>query len=361
MKRVLLGVLVVSALAGCSTPLERRQASGSYDYTTQPEPVPMKVPKQLKEPAISSEYQLPGPTTGSQAMGARVDVRPPLQVLPLAPGTRLQEGADSVTVLIENQFEDINLKQEMLENLTKFLAHKSIPVTDTDNSAGVLKTDWIETVEEFGGSIWGKDEYRLRQRYQFNIEVKDNGRTGALTIELTDHEELIDEQDQDVVLTDSDKRRYSIDMLNNAISYMNFQRKQERKIRQIQDSEGMELSLGKDADGNAAFTANAEFERVWSRLDKVLPVLGFTVKDLDKSQGTYYVDYDPNQGFWASLWGDNDLLALKSGAYRIKLSEEGGVSALSFQDADGQPLDDELVTSLYEQFAQYMKKNARSL
>ncbi|TKB48265.1 outer membrane protein assembly factor BamC [Ferrimonas sediminicola] len=361
MKRVLLGVMVVSALAGCTTPLERRQAEGSYNYLEQPEPVPLNVPEGLSSPKISSEYLIPAPVSGPRILGERVDVRSPLQVLPLGEGVRLQEGVDSVTVLVENQRDDIDLKAQLFSTLTEFLQHKKIGLASRDEGQGQLDTAWIEVTEEFGGSLWSRDEYKLRQRYRFDVEVRDNGHTGSLTIELLDHEEFIDQRDQDVVLTDSDKRRYTIDMLNNAISYMNFKQTQQNKLDDLERAEGMELALATDADGNTTFETQAGFERVWSRLDRVLPVLGFTVKDLDKSQGTYYVDYDPNQGFWANLWGNNDLLALKSGAYRVKLTEGGLGTQILLQDADGVALDAELMSALYQQFSDYMKRNARSL
>ncbi|WP_028108821.1 outer membrane protein assembly factor BamC [Ferrimonas futtsuensis] len=361
MKRVLLGVLVVSALAGCSTPLERRQAEGNYNYLEQPEPVPLVVPEGLNPPKVSSEFVIPASATGDKILGDRVDVRSPLQVLPLGEGVRLQEGADSVTVLIENQRDEVNLKDQIMANLTEFLDHKKIGIDSRDDVQGKVDTDWIEVVEELGGSWWSKEQYKLRQRYGFEVQVRDNGHTGSLTIELLDHEEFVDQQDQDIALTDSDKRRYTIDMLNNAISYMNFKQTQQNKLRDLERAEGMALSLATDADGNTAFETEAGFERVWNRLDRVLPVLGFTVKDLDKSQGTYYVDYDPNEGFWANLWGNNDILALASGAYRVKLTEVELGTQILLQDADGVALDSELMTSLYEQFSDYMQRNVRSL
>lgn len=357
MKRLFLGVAIASVLAGCTTPLERRQASGEFDYIEQPEPVELKVPADLTPPSVSEEFAIPAKAESAQALGQRIDVRPPLQVLPLGESIRLQEGTDSITVLIEDQAGDRNLKQELMTNLKEFIEHKKIGVESIDEVNGEIVTQWVETVEKFGGSWWGKDEYRMRQKYKFDVAVKDNGRTGSLSIELLGHEEFIEDVDQDINLTDSDKRRYAIDMLNSSISYMNFKRQQEAKIAQVKDASGLSITLGKDANGNVTYDTPADFERVWSRMEKLLPVIGFTVKDLDKSQGTYYVDYDPNDGFWASLWGDNDLLALKSGAYQVSVQPADNATQISFKDAEGQPLDNEVVTQLFNQFSEYMSKS----
>ncbi|MBY6186614.1 outer membrane protein assembly factor BamC [Marinobacter hydrocarbonoclasticus] len=351
----------VLVLVGCSTPLERRQASGGFEYLEQPEPTPLVVPQGLDAPRASTEFNIPtlGEQVDREVLGPRLDVRPPLQVLPLAPGTRLQDGVDSVTVLVESNQDDIDLANEIHETLLKFLGDRAIGVAQDTN--GVIVTDWIEN-EEVIGKSWFRDKvYQIRQRYEFDTVVKDHGRSGSITIELVDHEEGLDGIDESIVLTDADRRRYAIDMLNSAISYMSFERKQRQATQELLNGRGISTELGLDLDENTAFIADANFDQVWSRMGKVLPLLGFEVRDLDQQLATYFVDYEPDGGFWASLWGDNDELPLEEGPYQIRLERMGQRTAITFLDNEAQPLPGETITEMYNRFSELMRKEAKDL
>ncbi|MBY5921054.1 outer membrane protein assembly factor BamC [Ferrimonas balearica] len=351
----------VLILVGCATPLERRQASGGFDYLEQPAPTPLVVPAGLDAPRVSREFDVPplGSSVDRDVVGPRLDVRPPLQVLPLAPGTRLQDSVDSVTVLVESNQDDLDLAHEIHETLLKFLSDQSIGVATDSN--GVIVTDWIEN-EEVIGKSWFRDKvYQIRQRYEFDTVVKDHGRSGSITIELVDHEEGLDGIDDSIVLTDADRRRYAIDMLNNAIAYMNFERKQRQATQELLNGRGIKTVLGFDSDENTAFIAEASFDQVWRRMDHVLPLLGFEVRDLDQQLATYFVDFESDSGFWASLWGDNDALPLEEGPYQIRLEPMGERTAITVLDNEAKPLPTETVTQMYNRFADLLKKEMREL
>ncbi|SHH24711.1 outer membrane protein assembly factor BamC [Ferrimonas marina] len=360
MKRSIVAVAVL-AMVGCSTPLERRQASGGFDYLEEKPGVPLVIPETLEQPRFSNEFALPdlGERADADVVGPRLDVRPPLQVLPLAPGTRLQDGVDSVTVLIESNDDDLNLASEIDEALVGFLNEKGVNLAQ--HQGGTITTDWIENQEVIGKKWWREQVYEIRQRYQFDTQVKDHGRTGSITIELVDHEEGLDGIDDSIVLTDADRRRYAIDMLNSAISYMNFERGQRQMLRDLEDGRGFNTELGFDRDENAAFLAEADFDTVWGRMSKVLPALGFEVRDLDKGLATYFVEYDSDLGFWSKLWGDNDQLPLDEGSYQILLDSIGERTSITLMDNNGDPLDNETVTGLYNRFAELLQKELRDL
>ncbi|MBY5990963.1 outer membrane protein assembly factor BamC [Ferrimonas balearica] len=364
MKRNLLAIAVmapVMVLVGCSTPLERRQASGGFEYLEQPTPTELVVPAGLEAPRVSREFDIPqlGGEVDRDVIGARLDVRPPLQVLPLAPGTRLQDGVDSITVLVESNEDDLDLAREINDTLVKFLDAQSITVANNDGA--VIVTDWIEDKEVIGKS-WFRDKvYQIRQRYEFDTAVKDHGRSGAITIELVDHEEGLDGIDESIVLTDADRRRYAIDMLNNAIAFMNHERMQRQAAQELVSGRGIKTELGFDADENTAFVAEADFIQVWRRMDKVLPLLGFEVRDLDQQLGTYFVDYDPDLGFWAKLWGDNDVLPLEEGPYQVRVEGMGERTAITVMDNEAKPLPTETVTQMYNRFAELLQKESREL
>ncbi|GAA4880241.1 outer membrane protein assembly factor BamC [Ferrimonas pelagia] len=360
MKRSLVALTVV-ALAGCTTPLERRQASGGFDYLNEAAGIDLVVPAHLKTPRYSTEFEIPqiSDEVDADVVGQRLDVRPPLQVLPLADGTRLQDGVDSITILIESNEDEVDLANEIQQTLTQFLAEREIAVASED--AGVIQTEWIESNEVIGRSWWREKVYQVRQRYQFDTAVKDHGRTGSITIELIDHEEGLDGIDDSVVLTDADRRRYAIDMLNSAVAYMNFERQKRRHLAELRDGRGFKAELGFDSSDNTAIVADGKFDAVWSRMGKVLPALGFTVRDYDKNLATYFVEYDGATGFWSSLWGGEDGLAIDDGSYQILLDKMGERTAIVLLDSDAKPLDTATMTALYNDFADVLRKEARQL
>ncbi|GAA5189236.1 outer membrane protein assembly factor BamC [Ferrimonas gelatinilytica] len=353
--------LAVLALAGCSTPLERRQAGGGFDYLEQNSGNPLVVPAGLETPRTSREFDIPalGDQADPELVGPRLDVRPPLQVLPLAPGTRIQDGTDTVTILIESNDDDVALADEIQQTLLGFLGQRGIGVADANG--GVITTDWIEQTEVVERSWWRDKEYQLRQRYRFDTVVKDHGRTGSIEITLLDHEERLDGVDEDIVLTDADRRRYAIDMLNSAIAYMAEDRQAREAADQIANGRGFNTELGLDPEDNAAFIADGGFDEIWTRMGKVLPALGFEVRDLDKTLATYYVEYDSSGGFWSSLWSDSERLDLEEGSYQVRLFEMGERTAITLMDSDAEPLSTEQVTEIYQIVEQAMGKEMSEL
>ncbi|QIZ76907.1 outer membrane protein assembly factor BamC [Ferrimonas lipolytica] len=360
MKRSVIALTVV-ALAGCTTPLERRQASGGFDYQQEQAGQALVIPATLQQPSYNTEFDIPavGDQTDSSIIGKRVDVRPPLQVMPLAQGTRLQDNADSITVLIESNDDDRDLRQDINDTLLTYLGKRDIKILTNNN--GVIQTDWIENEEEVDKSWWSKEVYHIRQRYQFDTQVKDHGRSGSITISVIDHEEGINVIDDSIVLADADRRRYAIDMLNGAISYLNYERKKQQVAKDLANGKGFNSELGFDAEGNSAFIANASFERVWTRMPRLLPAMGFQVRDLDEELGTIFVEYEAGSGFWQNLWGNNDTLPIDDGAYQVKMAELGETTSITFFDADVNPLSAEKVTGMANTFKELVKKELDDL
>ena len=112
------------------------------------------------------------------------------------------------------------------------------------------------------------------------------------------------------------------------------------------------------------------FERAWASLGRSLPRAGFTVQDLDRSAGIYYVKYEPSQkkddaeagegeveiskeepksggkGFFKRLfswWGDDDEdedNPALGRAYRLQMREATGGATIEVRREDGTPFED---------------------
>ena len=355
-------VLLVSTLAACSTPMERRQANGNEEYlnagTGRAE---LAIPDGLKAPTYSREFAIPelGPKADASLIGAKLDIRPPLQVLPMAEGTHVEEGSESIKIVVESVDNQIDLKREMFDYLLAFLGKRDISVASQDYETGVIDTDWIEYQEVVDSSMFGSDKvYSLKQKYRFDVQVRPHGRTGAIVIELLDHQESYDGDAQDSLLTGEDKRRYTIDMLNSAVAYMSQQRDKALRAKRVQESLGIQVAL--ENTEQSYYVADADFDKVWNRLRIVLPEMGFEVADMDRSKKLIFINYDEDSGFWSSLWGDEQL-PLEKGGYRLLLenTDDPDKTRILLRSISDEPLDNETISGVYKAFVDLMSEDRK--
>ncbi|WP_394205434.1 outer membrane protein assembly factor BamC [Shewanella waksmanii] len=369
LKQVTPVLLLLAVTTACSTPVDRRQANGSEDYVNVETTPLLVIPEGLNEPTYSNEYQIPelGNQADSTLVGKTLDIRPPLQVLPMAEGTHVEEGSENIKIVVESIDNDIDLKEELYNVLKEYFASKSIDIVKEDYEAGIIETGWIEDKQVIDSSFWGSDEvYVLRQRYQFDVDVRPHGRSGSLLIDLIEHEESFDGNQKDVFLSGEDKRRYTIDMLNNAVAYISIKRAQALKAKRLKESLGIDVALVKgqvDEEEQASssyWIADAPFKRTWDRLRIVLPELGFEIVDMDSNKGLYYINVTDDSGFWSSLWSEKKL-PIDEGSYRLLLkdAEEAGKTRIDLHNAEDQPLSNEVVEAVYDGLAELMSEDRK--
>ncbi|WP_133406725.1 outer membrane protein assembly factor BamC [Parashewanella tropica] len=341
-------LVLIMTVAACSSPSERRQANGSDEYTTEKSEPQLIIPNGLKQPTYSSEFRLPElGKDKSEQVGTGLDIRPPLQVLALAEGTRVEDNSKGVKVLVESVNSKVNLKSEVVAALKSFLASRNINILKQTDNPFTLQTDWIETTSVVDSNLFGSDKtYTLRQRYEFDVNIKPHGRTGEIAIKLLEHQEEFNGDDQGVKLTSTDMHRYTVDMLNSAISFLRIERNKAINAARIESSLGMKVQFeAKSNDGY--WLVNAPQNKVWDRLRIVLPELGFEIVDMDTSKNLYFVDYKNETGFWSSLWGDSNKIELKDGSYRLTVeSQDGGQTKLVLHDIEDKPLSIDILKSL---------------
>ncbi|MCF1426974.1 MAG: outer membrane protein assembly factor BamC [Shewanella sp.] len=355
-------VLLVSTLAACSTPMERRHANGNEEYLNAgTDGAELTIPAGLKAPRYSREFTIPelGPKADVSLVGVKLDIRPPLQVLPMAEGTHVEEGSDSVKVIVESVDNSIDLKKEIYDYLLAFLAKRNIGVASANFDTGIIDTDWIDYEEVIDSSMFGSDEvYTLKQKYRFDVQVRPHGRTGAIVIELLDHQESYDGDAKETALTGEDKRRYTVDMLNSAIGYMSLQRESALRAKRVEQSLGIPVTL--EAAEQSYFVADAGFDKVWDRLRIVLPEMGFEVSDMDRSKKLVFLNYNDDSGFWSSLWGDQQL-PLKKGGYRLLLeaTDNPDKTRILLRTIGDEPLDNQTIDGIYNAFRDLMSEDRK--
>lgn len=364
-------ILLIAAVSACSSPIDRRQANGNDDYAVLESQPRLVIPEGLNEPKYSSEYEIPsvGDKVDTSLVGKKLDIRPPLQVLPMAEGTHVEESSDSIKVVVESVDSEVDLRQEIFTILTEYFNSKSIKMVKEDADIGIIETDWIENQEVIDASLWGSDEvYVVRQRYRFSLDIRPHGRSGNIVIELVDHEESFNGRDQDILLSGEDKRRYTVDMLNNTIAYMSVKRAQMLKAKRLRESLGIDVELVKAppvAEGETAETsywlAQAPYARTWERLRIVLPEMGFEIVDMDSNKGLYYINVNDDSGFWSSLWSEKKL-PLQEGSYRLRVEEDkldSQNSRIYLNDMADEPVGNDVVEAVYSGLSELMKEDRK--
>ncbi|MCZ4338035.1 outer membrane protein assembly factor BamC [Shewanella colwelliana] len=363
-------IILIAAVTACSSPIDRRQANGNDEYATLTSQAKLVIPEGLSEPVYSSEYDIPNLSAkaDTELVGKRLDIRPPLQVLPMAEGTHVEESSDSIKVVVESIDNDINLRDELFGILKNYFTSQSIPILKEDLQAGTIETDWIENQEVIDSSLWGSDDiYLVRQRYLFTVDVRPHGRSGALSIELIDHEESYDGKDQEILLSGEDKRRYTIDMLNSSIAYMSVKRSQAIKAKRLRESLGIEVELVKapetvegETPQASYWLAQAPYTRTWDRLRIVLPEMGFEIVDMDSNKGLYYINVNDDSGFWSSLWNEKKL-PVKEGSYRLRIeqSDENVTTRIYLNNMADEPVDNEVVEAVYDGLSELMSEDRK--
>jgi len=357
-------LLLVATITACSTPLDRRQANGNDDFVNAKTVPVLTMPQGLNSPTYSKEYDIPavGNQVNKQLVGKNLDIRAPLQVLPMAEGTHIEESSDKIRVVIDSIAGTTDLKQEIFDVIDGYLAKNNIAIRSEDMDAGFIETDWIENNEIIESNWWGSDKvYQLRQRYRYQVDVRPHGRSGSVEMDLVEHQEFYDDKDQKILLSGEDKRRFTTDMLNNAIAYMSIKRDQAIRAARIQQSLGIKVDLIQSKEGQSAYwLADANYKSVWDRLRLVLPEIGFDVVDMDNSKGLFYINLEQSGGFWSSLWGEQKL-SLKKGNYRLLLKEtdDANQTKIMLHDVEDTPLSDESITEVYNVISDIMDEDRK--
>ncbi|RDV27317.1 outer membrane protein assembly factor BamC [Alteromonas aestuariivivens] len=353
------GLLVV-ALTGCSSQMERKTASGSYEYLKAEQQAVLKVPADLHSPDYSGDYELPqlGAGADHSLIGRELSVQSPTLVLPLVAGSRVEDGNQSATIWFDQVDDSQPLNQAIWNSLLAYLEQQGIGVESFDPEAGVLVTDWM--VQDMGeDASWydfSDETHQTERRFEFSMEVKPHGRTAALHAELKDYRETLGEDVKSDLLA-MQERREEVDVLNKVINHYEYQIRLEDSRRLAQIRQGLNTELGYDSDGAAAFIVNAGYDIAWPRLLLVLRKLGFDVKDLDKSTGLLFVTYNGADESWWKGWFSDDGELLEQDDYRLRVGKMGEKTSITFMNNESKPFEPNVVADIYDAFVEAMSQD----
>lgn len=344
------GLVAIGLITGCSSLEERKQPNGNQDYQKATlRDATFVVPAGLQNPHFTTEYQIPALPSAAkdQAMGLDVDVRAPVQVFPLVPGSKAEPDGNNMTIWFTARSATQNIDNDVWNALLSFLNRRAINFTDIDPVHKTLDTDWFFATEDL--AAWNPDDktkkkqLQVHQRYRFTIKSDPAHHRTALVADLKDHEAFVKGDRYDHPLSRFDRRRYSAAMLNQVTEDYQAQldsHKVSVNPRQVK------MSLGVDDNDLTAWLVNAPFEITWQRMERLLPTLGFTIKDKTQAKGLMELNYDePGTSFWQKQ--DLDPFGLDSGKYFLQYGEYRGKTSITLLDKDKKPVPSSVVSKMY--------------
>lgn len=355
-----LSSLAVLALSGCTSIEERRIASGSYQYTQVQQQTPISVPVGLDAPLTSAQYDLPHIVDNGQGLGKQLPVVSPALILTTARGTYLEDGSETTSVVIDKLDNEAPVDTFVLQQITGYLDAQGITFNITQNAPLTIRTNWI-TEALPSDSPWyslEKNTKELGKRFAFTIVPAQHGRTAEVEAVLTDFviaagDDLVESMDAFV------KRELEADILNGILQRYAQSQQLQAFERMAQIRSGIESKVGFDKHGNAAIIAKTQYDIAWPKFQLVLRKLGFNVKDLDKSNGLVFVNYQGEEdSAWFSFFGKNEGLSLAKKDYRIMLKPLGAdQTTITFMDEQSTPFTPAKMTQIYPNFAAILQQD----
>lgn len=343
----LLVVFSLTSLSACSYfySEEGLIKDTSYDYLNARQTKGLEIPAPLVQEDKANYALVPriGEKANKTQLSKNMKFSAPVQVLAVLDNVRLDKRASSPAVFIQEKKEFI-----WMSLLDLFQSNEITPAI-IDRDSYYMNTGWM-AVDERG--VWlgveGREEVD-EFRAKYDIQIKPGNRNGDARLEVSRvrAQKINDDTDdwEDVPSYWQD----SAEMLNLIISH--YDEKVSERDREIRSRTvaGFDVELGTDSENNSALIASADKEKVWENLPKVLEAVNLMISDKDRRLMTYFLKYEKaEQGFFASLFSSETAeLPIEEGNYQVSLSDNGELTAITFKDAQGAPLDSSQLVKLY--------------
>lgn len=333
-------VLCVAGLVtGCANP-ENQVVDEDHQYVNAVERGPLILPKGVKRPQGSDDFLLPDARAGG-VVGERLDIQSPPQLWPMASGSRLDEKNTINKIWFDKTNVVDNLHNFTFDALKSYLDTYQVEGSELNFESKSAKTGWIHHVKEGGFWLWGDAQETVSYRYETKQAVTPSGLITTVDVKLIGYRA----DGEDIALSSMAQEqinRAEITFLNDYVFH--YQLLQEDLMRQakIARAQDFTLSVGQYEQDQWAFHSAKDVETVWVSFRTLLENASFNVDDLDRTSKKLYVTYElPEQGFWSSLWSDDEAIDLKlaPGQYVIQvIPTRGRQSDIVILDSNEQPL-----------------------
>ena len=280
--RVLIVLALPTVLAGCGwlTGEDGYFRDRGDDYRKARTLPPMSLPEGKKSESIEPLYPIPVEKTDA-LLGEEFEVpRPaPLVADPEEGVVRIQKLGDQQWILLNGA------PGAVWPRIRGFLVGNQISLDREDASQGVLETAWLR----LKGPEGRREKYRFRvdqgvQRDSTEVYVS------QLVWERKDGEEGAEPAWGERSM-DSERETWMVKELAGYLADTSDAASVSLLAQGISTANKVYIVRGEG--GVPRIDLRLPFERAWASLGRALPRAGFSVTDLDRSTGVYYVKYDP--------------------------------------------------------------------
>lgn len=322
----------------------------TYRYLDVKQNQDLKLPPSVKHENKIDYAQIPIISKEAQnyQLGKLLINNPPVQVLDVKEHIRTDKEALFPTVFIKDESDFV------WNTMQSFFEQKKITPSLIEYQQRMIDSGWISYKQ---GAVWrgvkgSKKKDKFRARYK--LAITNSPREGELRFQVEPISIQAFDDENDAWKETTKVSQDSIDLMNMFIAFYD-QEYIQRNIENSKNSADFDVKLGKNTKGNAALISEAKASIVWQKLPKVLEAASFEVKDQDRRQFTYFFSYEkykPN--LFASLFGAKaDEIPLENGDYQASLSSVGELTAITFNDAQGIALTDDIMVKLYPILSQH--------
>jgi outer membrane protein assembly factor BamC len=278
----------------------------------------MQVPEGLDDEAIEPLYVIP-PTDDSQELVTEAEVPRPAPLLAGAAGdmVRIQKLGEQRWILVDLK------PAQVWPRIRNFLLGNRLRIEGEDPNQGLMETAWLAR----------KDDEKVREKYRFRIEQGVQPGSAEVHIVQVDNS-LVGYQpgtgfDWPGQSLKPEREEWMVGELAGYLASVADQTSISLRAQGI--STASRMALVKEDDGSLWINLKLPFDRAWASVGYALAKAEFTVHDMDRSAGSYYVSYNPDlenaeeAGFLANLFGwgeDGDDRGFTSDEqYRVEVQQ----------------------------------------
>jgi outer membrane protein assembly factor BamC len=338
-----IALTAIAFLCGCSAITEGDKVNYKTEGGTKV--VPLDIPPDLSQLSPDTRYVVPGGPVTASGMSTR----------PQAPtvSNTAANPVNDVRMLREGnqRWLSVNRSADVIWPLVQnFWKENGFELTIEQQQLGLLETEWAENrakiPQDFIRRTLGKvldGLYSSGERDKFRTRLERNS-TGGVDIFVTHRGMREEYKDASKTSTLWQPRpndpELEAEFLSRLMLKLGLSAEQAKTNLAPLQAPPTQTSVVSQANGQQ-LNIQDSFDVAWRRVGLALDRSGFTVEDRDRAQGVYFVRYvdtanKEEKGFFSGMFSSSTP-ATSPVKYRISVRNSGGATAVTVQDATGQP------------------------
>lgn len=348
MKRFITVLLIVTTQSGCSWLFgdDGYFRDRKNDYLTEKVLPPLAVPEQLDQYEEDELFLIP--EVSNQDIPDEAFIAPrPAPLLNAGEGNvvRIQKLGEDRWLLI-----DIPPSQ-LWQQVKNFLTENRIPLAEESATNGLLATAWLQRL--------GEDAPKTKERYRYRIDQgvqRNSSEVYILQNQLEYSTEIGDGLDWPAESTSDERELWMTNQLAQFLANQDGVASVSLLAQGI--GSASKITMARGDNGQPLITLNLPFDRAWASIGQALKKADFSVVDLDRSKGLYFVSYQPDieaekPGFFARLFGADGPEQIKEDYVFDVVKTEKGVD-ISIADSQQEKLESAIARPLLERLKGFL-------